>query len=193
MTINPAQSALAASAFRGPETPAGRRFLTVRAWQAIDCPERQGWVAEPGQGPATEETEAESACKPGSVEDGHSSRPAVADGLKRPTRFPRGPRVRNPIWSCSGWGLPCRSVTRLAVRSYRTVSPLPDPSTLPKQNGGHRRSTLCCTFRRLAPPRRYLAPCPVEPGLSSPALRQQRPSGRLRRGAYEGPLRNTSE
>ena len=30
-----------------------------------------------------------------------------------------------------------------------------------------RRSTLCCTFRRLAPPRRYLAPCPVEPGLSS--------------------------
>ena len=32
---------------------------------------------------------------------------------------------------------------------------------------GHRRSALCCTFRRLAPPRRYLAPCPVEPGLSS--------------------------
>ena len=32
---------------------------------------------------------------------------------------------------------------------------------------GHRRFTLCCTFRRLAPPRRYLAPCPVEPGLSS--------------------------
>src|SRR5699024_3086550 len=30
-----------------------------------------------------------------------------------------------------------------------------------------RRSTLCCTFRRLAPPRRYLASCPVEPGLSS--------------------------
>ena len=31
-----------------------------------------------------------------------------------------------------------------------------------------RRYTLCCTFRRLAPPRRYLAPCPMEPGLSSP-------------------------
>jgi len=27
--------------------------------------------------------------------------------------------------------------------------------------------SFCCTFRRLAPPRRYLAPCPVEPGLSS--------------------------
>lgn len=32
---------------------------------------------------------------------------------------------------------------------------------------GHRRSTLCCTFRRLAPPRRYLASYPMEPGLSS--------------------------
>ncbi len=31
-----------------------------------------------------------------------------------------------------------------------------------------RRSTFCCTFRRLSPPRRYLAPCPAEPGLSSP-------------------------
>jgi hypothetical protein len=30
-----------------------------------------------------------------------------------------------PIWSCFRWGLPYRSVTRLAVRSYRTVSPLP--------------------------------------------------------------------
>ena len=31
-----------------------------------------------------------------------------------------------------------------------------------------RRYTFCCTFRRLTPPRRYLAPCPMEPGLSSP-------------------------
>jgi hypothetical protein len=30
-----------------------------------------------------------------------------------------------------------------------------------------RRSTLCCTFRRLTPPRHYLALCPMEPGLSS--------------------------
>src|SRR5689334_7640568 len=54
---------------------------------------------------------------------------------------------------------PC--VATGAVRSYRTVSPLPAPFlTL-------RRSILCCTFRRLTPPRRYLAPCPQEPGLSS--------------------------
>lgn len=53
------------------------------------------------------------------------------------------------------------SITSNAVRSYRTLSPLPVPE-------GHRRSALCCTGRGFTPPRRYLAPCPVEPGLSSP-------------------------
>ena len=48
-----------------------------------------------------------------------------------------------------------------AVRSYRTVSPLP-ASLLTL-----RRFIFCCTFRRLTPPRRYLAPRPQEPGLSS--------------------------
>ena len=44
------------------------------------------------------------------------------------------------------------AVASHAVRSYRTISPLP----------GHLagRYTFCCTFRRLAPPRNYLAPCP---------------------------------
>ena len=32
---------------------------------------------------------------------------------------------------------------------------------------GHRRSALCCTGRQLTLPRGYLAPCPMEPGLSS--------------------------
>ena len=102
------------------------------------------------------------AYKPGSVVDSHSSRRSVAATLKQPTRRRRGPRHDLPIWFCSRWGLPCRSVAGLAVRSYRTVSPLP---RIPE--GTVRRSALCCTFRRLAPPRRYLAPCPVEPGLSS--------------------------
>src|SRR6185437_10567544 len=39
------------------------------------------------------------------------------------------------------------------------------PRREPRELG---RSALCCTFRRLAPPRRYLAPDPPEPGLSSP-------------------------
>ena len=38
----------------------------------------------------------------------HSSGPAVACRLERPTREQREPRYRPPIWSCSGWGLPCR-------------------------------------------------------------------------------------
>ncbi len=56
---------------------------------------------------------------------------------------------------------PATAVTGSAVRSYRTFSPLP-PGL-----GRGRRSVFCGTFRGLAPPRRYLAACPVEPGLSS--------------------------
>ena len=47
---------------------------------------------------------------------------------------------------------------------------------------GRSAVSFCCTFRRLAPPRRYLAPCPVEPGLSSASFPMTRLSGRLRRG-----------
>jgi hypothetical protein len=119
----------------------------------------------------------ESAGKPGSVVDSHSSRPDVAVRLKQPTREQRGPRQCSPIWSCSRWGLPCHAaLSPRAVRSYRTVSPLPRMPC-----GTVRRFVLCCTFRRLTPPRRYLAPCPVEPGLSSKRLRTSRLSGRLRR------------
>src|SRR5690606_35338999 len=67
-----------------------------------------------------------------------------------------------PIWPCSRWGLPCRRVlppTRCALTApfhpYQRLAAL-------------RRFAFCCTFRGLAPPRRYLAPCPLEPGLSSP-------------------------
>ncbi len=61
----------------------------------------------------------------------------------------------------TGFTLP-RTVTSRAVRSYRTISPLPVPG-----EPDHRRYVFCGTFRRLAPPRRYLASCPMEPGLSS--------------------------
>ena len=120
-------------------------------------------------------TGAEPADKPGSVVDSHSSRRRVTATLKQPTRRHRGPRHSLPIWSCSRWGLPYRSVAGLVVRSYRTVSPLPRASC-----DAVRRSALCCTFRRLSPPRRYLAPCPVEPGLSSASFRMTRLPGRLR-------------
>jgi len=49
----------------------------------------------------------ESACKPGSVVDNHSSGMCVTTHLKRPTRERCGPHQCSPIWSCSEWGLPC--------------------------------------------------------------------------------------
>lgn len=102
--------------------------------------------------------------KPGSVVDSHSSRPAIAHWLKQPTRVQYGPYLMNPYLALLRveFTVP-RTVTSRAVRSYRTLSPLPDPTCV-----GHRRFALCCTGRRLSPPRRYLAPCPMEPGLSSP-------------------------
>lgn len=72
-----------------------------------------------------------------------------------------GHAYRNPIWSCSEWGLPCRGVlppTRCALTA--PFQPYRHPRML-------RRYIFCCTFRRLAPPRRYLALYPLEPGLSS--------------------------
>src|SRR5512147_1876163 len=127
----------------------------------------------------------ESAGKPGSVEGNHPSGTRVAARLERPTRKP--PRA-------AGTGLAARvlpylallqvgfavppSVATGAVRSYRTLSPLPATARITGAGARFasgrrliaqrlRRFAFCCTFRGLAPPRRYLAPCPVEPGLSS--------------------------
>ncbi len=105
----------------------------------------------------------ESADKPGSVVDNHSSRPRIAPGLKQPTRPQRGPRQWGPIWSCSGWSLPCHGL--LPAARCALTAPF-HPYLCSRRS--HRRFALCCTGRRLSPPRRYLAPCPVEPGLSSP-------------------------
>jgi len=108
----------------------------------------------------------ESACKPGSVACSHSSGIRVTADLKQPTRVRCGPHLWTPIWPCSEWGLPSPwTVASHAVRSYRTFS------TLPAARGPLRRFPFCCTFRRLAPPRRYLALRPVEPGLSSLPVR----------------------
>jgi hypothetical protein len=111
--------------------------------------------------------EGEPADKPGSVLDNHSSGTHVAVRLKRPTRKRAQVRRCGVATATSLFGLApggvCRAVgvTTNAVRSYRTLSPLPAPFPV------LRRFTFCCTFRGLAPPRRYLAPRPAEPGLSS--------------------------
>jgi len=134
-------------------------------------------------GAESHEEVAEPVVKPGSVVDNHSSRPCLAARLKQRTRVQIEPIHCTPIWPCSGWGLPCpAALAPQAVGSYPTVSPLPrtwsarlgrlDGSLRlrqPSRLAAHavRRFVFCCTFRRLAPPRRYLAPCSMEPGLSS--------------------------
>src|SRR4249919_3766840 len=80
------------------------------------------------------------------------------------------------------------SLFGLAPGGVCRAGPLPDsrcaltapfhPCLIPE---GPSAVSFCCTFRRLAPPRRYLAPCPVEPGLSSARLRATRLPDRLRR------------
>lgn len=85
--------------------------------------------------------------KPGSVVDSHSSRPAIAHWLKQPTRVQYGPYLVNPYLALLRveFTVP-RTVTSRAVRSYRTLSPLPDPAC-----AGHRRFALCCTGRGFPP------------------------------------------
>jgi len=69
--------------------------------------------------------------------------------------------VRRPIWSCSLGGLPCPSCCQSGGGL------LPHRFTLACDPRIHRRSVLCCTVRRVAPPWCYQAQHPVEPGLSS--------------------------
>ena len=68
-----------------------------------------------------------------------------------------------PLFGLAPSGVfPATDVTISAVRSYRTISPLPAAIRIWRW-----RYIFCGTFHRLAPPRRYLALCPMEPGLSS--------------------------
>jgi len=99
----------------------------------------------------------------------HSSRTMVAHSLMQPTRIRSGPPQE------SLFGLAPSGVYR-AMDCYQPCGALlPHPFTLTwshsfRRKMGHRRYALCCTSRRLTPPRRYLALCPMEPGLSSPCL-----------------------
>ncbi len=87
----------------------------------------------------------------------------TASARRRGSPFETG-RLSPPIWPCSGRGLPSH------VRYRPCGGLLPHPFTLTALLRG-RRFAFCCTVRcvKLSPhaPRRYLATCPVEPGLSS--------------------------
>ena len=121
---------------------------------------------------------------------GHSSRPHIAVRLARPTRTARtgdGPTLASqgaPSLFGLAPGGACHAVpvTRHAVRSYRTLSPLPAvaPGSLA---GGLLSVALSLGSRPAGVTRRLVA---VEPGLSSSPLGQglggPRPPGRLIRG-----------
>jgi len=100
--------------------------------------------------------------KPGSVVDSHSSGTNVAVCLKQPTRSQRGTRHMETylVLLRVGFTLPLL----LPVARCALTAPF-HPYLCSRTN--HRRSSLCCTGRRLSPPRCYLALYPVEPGLSS--------------------------
>src|SRR5689334_24078459 len=81
--------------------------------------------------------------KPSSVSGDHSSRPAVADGLERPTRSHRAGHA-TPVWSCFGWGLPC------PLRHRRGGAVLPHRFTLTHlAMGGLLSVALSCESPRL--------------------------------------------
>ncbi len=146
------------------------------------------------------------ACKPGSVDegeapsrDGHSSATPVARRLEQPTRTAgSGHRSRGSLAASlapSLFGLApggvCRAacVAASAVRSYRTVSPLPrrPHPTLPRLRGRERegagRGGLFSVALSLGspPPDVIRHRMSMEPGLSSPAPPYPRESGAERR------------
>ena len=104
----------------------------------------------------------ELAGKPGSVVDNHSSGISVTTYLKQPTRSQRGSRLMETylVLLRVGFTMP------LLLPATRCALTAPFQPYLYFRRS-HRRSTLCCTFRRLSPPRCYLALYPMEPGLSS--------------------------
>ncbi|SDB89763.1 hypothetical protein SAMN05421733_10448 [Acinetobacter boissieri] len=82
--------------------------------------------------------------------------------LKRPTRVQYGSYLCGLLFGLASGGV------YLAMNCYQPCGALlPHPFTLTTLQW---RSPLCCTCRRLTPPRRYLAPYPMKPGLSSPTL-----------------------
>ena len=116
-----------------------------------------------GEGVVSKAERTESADKPGSVEGNHSSGIRVATDLKQPTREQRGPRLWVPYLALLRVGF----TVPLPLPVARCALTAPFHPYLCTTEVGHRRFVFCCTGRRLTPPRRYLAPCPMEPGLSS--------------------------
>lgn len=68
-----------------------------------------------------------------------------------------------PLFGLAPGGV-CRAPRRCPLGRWALTPPF-HPYHAPLR--AVRRFVFCCTFRRLTPPRGYLAPCSMEPGLSS--------------------------
>lgn len=81
------------------------------------------------------------------MDNDHSSRTTITRSLKRPTRELGRATLNALLFGLAPSGVyHATNVTINAVRSYRTLSPLPDPAC-----AGHRRFALCCTGRGFPP------------------------------------------
>ena len=90
--------------------------------------------------------------------NGHLSRPDVTTWFKQPTRKQTG-RLKLSVRSCFGWGL--HGPFLLPGKRWSLTPPVHPYCKAAVY--------FCCTVPGVASARRYLAPCPVKPGLSSPA------------------------
>jgi hypothetical protein len=166
---------------------AARRPLPESPSGVTNCPATATWIRLGISRLGSGEQGCQTACKPGSVRvhglspqarDGHSSGTRLTARLSRPTRAARReclrghgtkwgfvPRRRPPLFGLAPGGVcPATPVTGGAVRSYRTISPLPaGPSG---RTGGMFSVALSLG---LPPPAVSRHRIPVEPGLSSPA------------------------
>jgi len=111
---------------RGGKMPAGSRPRWISSFKECEKNRSKQWSGEHEDRHSPQSKKKSRPVSRVLSLNSHSSRPCVAARLEQPTREQRGPRQCSPIWSCSEWGLPCHAaLSPRAVRSYRTVSPLP--------------------------------------------------------------------
>ena len=164
-------------------------YCVLRPWGCCESP------ANTSRGPGRKSRQL--ACKPGSVwsylRDGHSSGTPIAERLEQPTRTAsletgfeaRSPRLRPSLFGLAPDGVcPASTVTGAAVRSYRTVSPLPGRSKPQRAVSslwhfpwGRPRRPLTAILFPWCPD--FPPPDPAGAITPRPAFHRQRPSGQL--------------
>jgi len=136
-TGSPGHAGTAARPRGGPGTTARNGFRSGGKWRSRSLSRVLSWTVIP-LGPASPQAS--------SIQPGCGTSHAIA-----------------PLFGLAPGGV-CRAPRRCPLGRWALTPPF-HPYHAPLR--AVRRFVFCCTFRRLTPPRRYLAPCSVEPGLSS--------------------------